>query len=676
MFDLSSATFQLSEKFVKKYARKQPAWGPLGYITYKRTYARSLSACHERYQKLGEQYKVGTSEEFWLTLVRVVEGTFRIQEAHCKALRLPWSPWKAQKSAQLMFELMWNFKFLPPGRGLWMMGTPYIDKKMGAPLNNCAFVSTADLKTSFSGPFCFLMDMSMLGVGVGGDTAGAGTILIKEPRIAPGVHEVTDDREGWVEIVRRVLDAYVSADTIPESIDYSKVRPYGAAINGFGGVASGPEPLDELVQSVQSVLNPLVGEYITSTAIVDIFNMIGRCVVAGNVRRSAEIMFGNPADEEFFDLKNPEVWPEEVKHHRWASNNSISATIGMDYEKFAARTGKNGEPGYLWLENARRFSRMCDPEDNKDYAAAGANPCVEQTLESYEMCCLVETFPSRHDSYEEYQLTLKYAYMYAKTVTLMPTHDERTNAVAMRNRRIGCSQSGIVQAFQKHGRREMFRWCDNGYKYITDLDRIYSRWLCVPESIKKTSIKPSGTISLLPGVTPGIHYPHAQYYFRVIRFASDSPLLERLRRAGYRCVELNPNMEPNTTAVYFGIKEEHFDRSKLDVSLWEQLENAAQYQAYWADNQVSCTVTFKEHEANYIPYALQLYETRLKGISFLPLKTHGYEHAPYQEITEEEYEKYVANLKKLRLNNIETEVEDKFCDGGVCEIPVGDQDGT
>jgi hypothetical protein len=670
MFDLSSATFQLSDKFIKKYARKSPAWGPLGYITYKRTYARSLNAVHERYQKLGEQYKVGTSEEFWLTLVRVVEGCYRIQESHCKALRLPWSPWKAQKSAQTMFELMWNFKFLPPGRGLWMMGTPYIEKKLGAPLNNCAFVSTLDLKTSFAGPFCFLMDMSMLGVGVGGDTQGAGTILVKEPRIAPGVHEVTDDREGWVEIVRRVLDAYVGADTIPEKIDYGKVRPLGSAINGFGGVASGPEPLDELVQSIQEVLNPLIGEYITSTAIVDIFNLIGRCVVSGNVRRSAEIMFGDPDDEEFFDLKNKEMWPEEVKHHRWASNNSISAQIGMNYDQFAARTGKNGEPGYLWLENARRFSRMCDPEDNKDYGAHGANPCVEQTLESYEMCCLVETFPSRHETYDEYQLTLKFAYLYAKTVTLMPTHDERTNAVAMRNRRIGCSQSGIVQAFQKHGRREMFRWCDEGFNYLAALDKIYARWLCVPESIKKTSIKPSGTISLLPGVTPGIHYPHSAYYFRVIRFASDSPLLKRLERAGYKCVPLDPQKEPNTTAVYFAVKEEHFDRSKNDVSLWEQLENAAQYQAYWADNQVSCTVTFKEHEAAYIPYALQLYETRLKGISFLPLEEHGYEHAPYQEISEKEYNDYTANLKKLKLNNIETEVEDKFCDGETCEIKL------
>jgi len=316
---------------------------------------------------------------------------------------------------------------------------------------------------------------------------------------------------------------------------------------------------------------------------------------------------------------------------------------------------------------------LIDPPDNKDWAVRGANPCVEQSLESFELCNLVETFPSRHASYEEYEKTLKMAYLYAKTVTLIPTHDERTNAVMMRNRRIGCSQSGIVQAFQRHGRREIFQWCDRGYKYVTDLDRIYSRWLCVPESIKKTSIKPSGTISLLPGVTPGIHYPQSQYYFRVIRFASDSPLVPKLERAGYKCVNLDPKKEPNTTAVYFAVKEDYFDRSKSDVSLWEQLENAAQYQAWWADNQVSCTVTFKEHEKQYIPYALQLYETRLKGISFLPLKSHGYEHAPYQEITEEEYKKYVSGLKRLNLSGTVNEVIDKFCDGGACEIPSEDR---
>ena len=636
-------------------------------MTYKRTYARPLVSTPKRYQDLASEAGLKDSEEWWLTILRVVEGCYFWQQKHCQDLRLPWSNKKAQKSAQEMYELMFNMKFLPPGRGLWMQGTDNVAKIGSASLQNCAYISTQDLTTSFSDPFTFLMDMSMLGVGVGGDTRGAGTIKIKKPKIAEDSHIVADDREGWVTLVRRCLDAYVGKDTWPESIDYSLVRPYGAPIKGFGGTAAGPQPLVELVAALKAILDPVIGLVITSENIVDIFNVIGRCVVAGNVRRSAEIMFGDPTDAAFLELKNPEKNQEALNSHRWASNNSIFAVVGQDYSAVAEMTAKNGEPGYAWLDNARAYSRMGSAKDFKDKSALGMNPCMEQTLESYELCCLVETFPSLHETYEEYERTLKFAYLYAKTVTLIPTHDLRTNAVLLRNRRIGTSQSGIVQAIQKHGRRNFFNWCDKGYNYINQLDDVYSKWLCVPQSIKKTSTKPSGTVSLLPGVTPGIHFPHSEYYFRVIRFASDSEIVKSLSAAGYRCVDLTPG-EPNTKAVYFAIKEPYFDRSKKDVSMWEQLEIAAQVQQYWADNQVSVTITFKEEEAKDIKYALELYETRLKGVSFLPLKEHGYSHAPYQEIDKQTYEDYVSGLRSTDLASVLNDTVEKFCDSDSCQI--------
>jgi len=611
---------------------------------------------------------VSTHEEFWLTLVRVVEGTYAIQEAHCRSLCLPWNARKAQRSAQEMFARMWAFKFLPPGRGLWMMGTPYVQRKLGASLNNCAFCSTKDLRSSFSDPFCFLMDMSMLGVGVGGDLKGAGTVSLRKPRVGGDIHVVEDSREGWVGLIRRVLDAYVGSDTLPTQVDYSRVRPLGSTIVGFGGVASGPGPLCELVENIQKVLNPLIGECITSTAIADLFNIIGRCVVSGGVRRTAEILFGSPDDAEFLNLKNRDLWPEENDSWRWASNNSIFATIGMNYADVAAQTARNGEPGYVWLDNIRGYSRMGDAADFRDASADGCNPCAEQSLEDREVCCLVETFPARHEISADFFRTLKFAYLYAKTVTLVPTHNLRTNAVVMRNRRIGASQSGIVQAFARHGRRVMFEWCKEGYTYIKELDRIYARWLCVPESIKKTSVKPSGTVSLLPGATPGIHYPESEYYYRVIRFTPNSPLVTALAAAGYRCIE-----EPNTTAVYFAVREAFFTRSKYDISMWEQLENVAQYQALWADNQVSATITFTPEEAPYLGSALELYETRLKGISFLPLRNHGYLHLPYQAITESEYTAYMEKLSPVDWNIAEAAgvVEpERFCDGGTCTVSV------
>jgi len=648
---------RLSENFIDRFRGRQPKWGPLGYVTFKRTYARGVADGN------------GRTEEYWETCRRVVEGCYTIQLNHCRNLKLPWNPQKAQRSAQEMYRLMWQFKFLPPGRGLWMMGTNYIFERGSAALNNCAFVSTEEIDFSFSEPFCFLMDMSLLGVGVAFDTKGAGKVAIQEPRRGGYTHVVEDSKEGWVDLIRMLLDAYVGRTQRPSRIDYSQIRPMGSPIRTFGGIAPGPAPLMECVGNIDKVLQPRVGERIASSDITDLMNVIGKCVVSGGVRRTAELALGAPGDEDYLRLKDPELNNEKLMAWRWASNNSVSAQMGMDYSGLGEQTAKNGEPGYFWLENAQAFGRLKDGTTWADAKVAGTNPCAEQSLESYEICNLVETFPSLHETFEEYKRTLKFAYLYAKTVTLVPTHNERTNAIMLRNRRIGLSQSGITESFEKLGRRKHFEWCDEGYSYICHLDRIYAQWLCIPESIKKTSVKPSGTVSLLPGVTPGIHYPHAKYYLRAIRLDKTSPLIELIRKAGYHIEE--SVYGDNTFIAFFPVKHDNFERSKGNVSVWEQVENAAQMQYYWADNQVSVTVTFKEEEAQDIPKILELYETRLKSVSFLPLTDHQYAQAPYQEISEEMYLHAMSRIGPLEFYDVNTdEAQDLYCDSDKCELII------
>ena len=293
--------------------------------------------------------------------------------------------------------------------------------------------------------------------------------------------------------------------------------------------------------------------------------------------------------------------------------------------------------------------------------------CGEQTLESFELCCLVETFPSRHDSWEEFRETLKFAYLYAKSVTLLNTHWKETNAVMGKNRRIGCSQSGIIDAFVKHGRRMMLQWCEQGYEYLRELDDRISDWLCVPKCIKITTVKPSGTVNLLPGVSPGIHYPHAEYYIRRVRVARNSRLVQPLRNAGYHIEDDVYNK--NALVVEFPIHEAHFDRAKHEVTLWEQMQNAADYQHYWSDNQVSITVTFRPEEANDIAHVLEAYEDKIKGVSFLPLKDHGYAQAPYEEITAEQFTEMAKDLQPVDLEHLEERsIGSIFCDGESCNL--------
>jgi len=656
-------TFILSPSFLEEFKNQQPTFGPLGEITFRRSYSRPI---------LGED----RTEEFWETLRRVVEGTYSIQKTYCKSLKLPWNDNKGQHSAQEMYRLMWEMKWFPSGRGLWGMGTEALEKKGAAILYNCAGISTEDISTTYSESFCFLADMSMLGVGVGFDTRGAGKIKIKEPRQGNYVFQVEDSREGWVEIIRTIIDAYLGKGALPDKIDYSQVRAYGEPIRTFGGTSSGPLPLKQLVEEdIHIVLKPLIGQSITSTAIVDIFNAIARCVVSGNIRRSASIALGDPSDIDFLHLKDPSINSERMKTWGWASNNSILAELGMDYSKVAELTINNGEPGYFWLENARNYGRMADLKHSQpDNSIILTNPCGEVSLENAAFCLVPETFPARHDTFEQYKRTLKFAYLFAKTVTLLPTHYARSNAVLLRSRQIGLSMSGIIQSIQKHGIRKHLQWCDEGYKYLRHLDQVYSDWLCIPRSKKLTSVKPSGSISLLPGATPGIHFPIAKHYWRTIRMDASSELVDKLKKVGYRIEQAEGH---NTVAVYFPVREENFSRARKDVSIWEQLELVAQHQAYWSDNQVSCTVTFKPEEAKDIKRALELYETRLKSVSFLPLTDHKYEHAPYQPITLSQYTEALSKLNPIKWKGFqETEGHvHKYCDGeGSCSVITEDQD--
>jgi ribonucleoside-triphosphate reductase (thioredoxin) len=390
---------------------------------------------------------------------------------------------------------------------------------------------------------------------------------------------------------------------------------------------------------------------------------------------SAEISVGNWDDTAYTTMKDYVRHADELKSHRWASNNSVFAEEGVtDYAKFAPSIAMNGEPGIVWLENMRAFSRMDGQPDYKDKHAAIVNPCGEQTLFSSETCCLIETFPSNHDSYEEYRETLKSAYLYGKTVTLIPTHWPETNAVILKNRRLGLSQSGIIDAFVKHGRHTMImEWCRNGYTYIQELDKIYSDWLCIPRSIKTTTVKPSGTVSLLAGVNPGIHYPHAEYYIRRVRVATNSPLVACMREAGYDIeyeVSGDDEERKKTSVVSFPMHDRYFIKRKADASIWEQTKNAVDYQRYWSDNNVSITVTFNKQEEKDIVPVLQAFEHDLKAISFFPLSENGFTLAPYEEITKAQYEAMVQKISPIDFSLfIDDPDGSKFCDGESCQIP-------
>jgi hypothetical protein len=214
----------------------------------------------------------------------------------------------------------------------------------------------------------------------------------------------------------------------------------------------------------------------------------------------------------------------------------------------------------------------------------------------------------------------------------------------------------------------MLEWCDAGYGYIQALDELYSDWLCVPRSKKTTSVKPSGSVSLLPGVSAGIHYPHAEYYIRRVRVSAQSPLVLIMRTVGYE-IEDDHYGDVNTKVINFPVCEKFFSKRKEDVSIWEQVKDVVDYQRWWADNNVSVTVTFKPKEKAEIVSVLEAYEDSLKTISFLPLTEHGYVQAPYEQITKERWEQMSKGISRPCFDIMtSTPIGSKFCDGEHCSI--------
>ena len=670
-------SFRLSEDFVNKYNNIPAPFGfsdagsnSLGEITFIRTYSRMKED--------------GTKERWHEVCRRVIEGMYSVQKNHAKDNRLPWNDNKAQKSAQEAFQRMFELKWTPPGRGLWAFGTPMtMEKRNSASLQNCAMVSTRDIDRNDPGAlFAWVMDALMLGIGVGFDTIGQDKNMpIYAPTEPENIWEIPDTREGWVDSVRMLLNSYLRPNQSIQKFNYDLIRPLGAPIKGFGGVASGPAPLIALHDKINDVIGSRAGETLDSRAIVDIVNLIGTCVVSGNVRRSATLALGAPGDETFINLKNPEVFPERNSYDpdkpgwAWMSNNSISAEVGTKYEDYVDLIADNGEPGFIWLDVARNFGRLADPADGKDSRVMGFNPCAEQPLESYELCTLVEVHLNRHESKEDFLKTLKFAYLYGKTVTLLPTHWQQTNGIMQRNRRIGTSLTGIASFADENGLPTVREWMDEGYQKIRHYDHEYSEWLCVRESIRVTTVKPSGSVSLLSGATPGVHWgPGGEFYLRAIRFGNTDPMLHLFKAAGYKIED--DLVSANTSVVYFPIASGH-KRSEKEVSLFEKIGLAATAQKYWSDNGVSVTLSFdKEEETKFIAPALNMYEGQLKAVSFLPMGNKTYPQQPYTEITREEYNSHVGKIGKIDWSAIYDGVEnleaagEAYCSTDACEIKL------
>jgi ribonucleotide reductase alpha subunit len=546
------------------------------------------------------------------------------------------------------------------------LGTTTVDRFGANSLLNCWGVCIRDIDD-----FCFIFENLMLGGGVGFSIRKEDVHDL--PRVKEGVmvnHEKTNDadyivpdsREGWVKLLKKTLKSYFYTG---ESFTYSTilVRSSGEGIKGFGGKASGPAILIEGIEKIGEVIREREGKKLRSIDVLDICNIIGSVVVAGNVRRSAEIAVGDPDDYLFLRAKRWDLG--NVPNWRAMSNNTIYAD-SYDHISDAVWKGYDGggEPyGFFNLPLAQKFGRLQDKMKDR---CEILNPCAEILLESHECCNLSELYLNNIDSKAELKECAKLLYKTQKAICALPFIHKQTEEVVHRNMRIGVGVTGICQSLNK------IDWLDECYNSLREYDKKWSAKKGYPESIRLTTVKPSGTLSLLSGSTPGVHPAYAEYFIRRVRMSSDDALVDICRSANYTVEyarQFDGTEDRGTVVIEFPC---HINGNAIlakDMSAVKQLELVKKLQTKWSDNSVSVTVYYRLEELDEIKeWMKEHYENSLKTVSFLLHNEHGFDQAPYEEITKEEYQKMASKLKPMvgvESGDVLNELE---CAGGSCPI--------
>ena len=478
---------------------------------------------------------------------------------------------------------------------------------------------------------------------------------------------VPDSREGWVELLHRTLEQGFSPNGKSFTYSTQLIRGKGTPIKGFGGIASGPEDLVWGIGEISGILAKRAGKQLRPIDCLDIINIIGAVVVAGNVRRSAIIAIGDHDDIQYLRAKRWDLG--NIPNWRAMSNNSV---VCNDYsllpEEFWEGYRGNGEPyGLINLRLARACGRLGETQ-YKDKRVRGFNPCAEQSLEDYETCCLAELYLPNITSKEELFDLSSLLYRINKHSLALPCHHAETQEVVHRNMRMGIGVTGYLQATD-----EQKSWLKECYEYLRKFDEDYSAAHGWPKSIKLTTVKPSGTLSLLPGVTSGIHPAYSRFLIRRIRFASNSPIVNTVRAAGYNVEyqrKFDGSEDYSTVVAEFPMAYPEGTPVAAQMSAIDQLETIKRLQSEWSDNAVSCTIYYRKEELPEIrEYLAKNYNKTFKTLSFLLHSEHGFDQAPLEEIDENSYKIMVAQSKTITSINDDLEFDpDADCATGACPI--------
>lgn len=690
----------LAKEFLDKYINLETPLSHIGEFVYLRTYSRYLEDRRRR-------------ETWYETVLRTVRYNVGLGVDYKEMHGIPVNLEEEKKEAERFFDELFHLRTFPSGRTLYMGGTEIV-KNYPLSNYNCSFTNIEKM-SDLVDVFYLLMVGSGVGIridkehinllpeirhirlessynGAVRDTVDKeemehSKLILDLSDPTKAVIKVGDSKEGWCEALEtyfKIVTEEQYKDIHCLNIDYSYVRPEGERLKRFGGRASGHKSIKRMFEKMNRVFLRREDHKLKTIDILDVATIISENVVSGGVRRSAMMVICDEDDEEVIRAKQniyrvvDGKWIEDPEiSHRKMSNNSILYMHKPSLEQIRQIINSikiNGEPGFINGQEALR----------RKPTFRGCNPCGEILLQSKQCCNLttnnlmafVEGNSLNKDALKE---VLRLSTRVAIRMTLVEVELPEWNRVMQEDRIIGISLTGMMDMLNKTGMsyEELASLLNELRDTVHKEGKCYSEELGIEPPRLMTTIKPEGSLSMLPCVSSGIHYAHSDYYIRRIRISASDPLFKLIEAQGsYPYYNENGQTDEDCSVkvIEFPIKAPQ-GRTKYEVGAIEQLELYKLSMKNWSDHNTSITVHVREHEWDEV--ARWLYDNfdDVVGITFLPLMEETYPLLPYECTTREDYEKRMELVKPIDYDRLalmddaeEKELLDKDCESGVCPV--------
>lgn len=591
---------------------------------------------------------------------------------------------EADEEYHTLFDAIYNLEVMPSMRALMTAG-PALDR-CNVAAYNCAYLPVDSFRS-----FDEAMYILLCGTGVGYSVEKK--YIDELPRISEDFEDtetvirVADSKEGWAKSFRELVSLLVAGQT--PKWDTSRVRPAGARLKTFGGRASGPEPLEDLFRFTVDLFQRAAGRRLTSIECHDLLCKIADIVVVGGVRRSAMISLFDVTDERMMDAKTGAWWDGAV-YRRLANNSAVYEHRRPDMPLFmkkwkALYDSKSGEPGIFSRYACQRIAAR-NGRRNSDIDF-GTNPCSEIILRPFEFCNLTEVVVRSGDTLEQLKRKVRIATILGtiqSTFTNFRYLRKIWSANCNEERLLGVSLTGVCDNLDLITKENL-----NALK--EEAIRTNEEWaerLGIPASVAITCVKPSGTVSQLVNAASGLHRRHSAYYLRTVRADNKDPMTVFLREQGvYNEPDITAPL--TTTVFYFPVKSPEGAALRKDETSVEALELWRLLQENWCEHKPSATISVRDED--WMEVGAWVYKNfdDLSGVSFLPYDGGSYKQAPYQELTKEDWEAWVAEnppvvvdwslLTQYEQEDNTTGSQELACSGNSCEIvdikSVEKQDG-